>query len=78
MALQLVGAGLPRTGTSSLREALRILLGAPIYHMSEAFDHPEYAPTWVAAIDGDPPVWDDFLAGYAAGGARRRNAVRCP
>ena len=67
MALQLIGAGLPRTGTSSLREALRHLLQAPIYHMSEAFAHPEHAPTWVAAITGNPPVWDDFLADYSAG-----------
>ena len=67
MTLRLIGAGLPRTGTSSLREALRHLLDAPVYHMSEAFAHPEHASTWVAAIDGDPPVWDDFLAEYAAG-----------
>jgi len=67
MSLRLIGAGLPRTGTSSLREALRHLLDAPVYHMSEAFAHPEHAPTWVAAIEGDPPVWDDFLAEYAAG-----------
>ncbi len=58
---------MPRTGTSSLREALRHLLGAPVYHMSETFAHPEHAPTWVAALAGDPPVWDDFLAGYVAG-----------
>lgn len=67
VTLRLIGAGLPRTGTSSLREALRHLLDAPIYHMSEAFAHPEHAVTWVAAIQGRPPVWDDFLAGYAAG-----------
>ena len=67
MTLRLIGAGLPRTGTTSLREALRVLLGAPIYHMSEAIAHPEHSATWVAAIAGRPPVWDDFLAGYAAG-----------
>ncbi|MBA2716840.1 MAG: hypothetical protein H0U51_07290 [Propionibacteriales bacterium] len=31
MTLRLIGAGLPRTGTSSLREALRHLLDAPVY-----------------------------------------------
>ncbi len=67
MVLRLIGAGLPRTGTSSLRDALGHLLGAPVYHMSEALAHPEHAPTWVAALAGRPPVWDDFLAGYAAG-----------
>src|SRR5687768_15159448 len=65
--MQLIGAGLPRTGTSSLREALRFLLGAPIYHMSEAFAHPEHTSTWVKAIGGDPPEWETFLAGYSGG-----------
>jgi hypothetical protein len=65
--MRLIGAGLPRTGTSSLRDALQHLLRAPVYHMSEAFARPEHAPTWVAAIEGNPPVWDDFLAPYAAG-----------
>ena len=67
MTLRLISAGLPRTGTSSLREALRRLLDAPVYHMSETFAHPEHAATWVAAIGGNSPVWDTFLAGYAAG-----------
>jgi hypothetical protein len=67
VVLRLIGAGLPRTGTSSLREALRHLLGAPVYHMSEAFAHPEHVATWVSAITGAPPDWDRFLAGYAAG-----------
>jgi hypothetical protein len=35
--------------------------------MSEAFAHPEHAHTWVAAMKGDTPDWEDFLAGYAAG-----------
>lgn len=30
--LQVIGAGLPRTGTASFSEALRILLEAPVYH----------------------------------------------
>lgn len=67
MTIRLVGAGLPRTGTMSLAQALTRLLGAPCYHMTEAFAHPEHVPTWVSAIGGSPPVWDDFLAGYAAG-----------
>ncbi|MGI8612632.1 MAG: sulfotransferase family protein [Nocardioidaceae bacterium] len=67
MTLQLIGAGLPRTGTSSLREGLVHVLGEPVYHMSEAFAHPEHAHTWVAAIQGQPPVWEEFLTGYAAG-----------
>lgn len=67
MTVRLVGAGLPRTGTSSLRAALQLLLDGPVYHMREVFARPEHVPTWVAAIQGSPPVWDDFLAGYVAG-----------
>ena len=35
--------------------------------MSEVFKHPEHAPTWVDAIEGNPPEWGTFLTGYAAG-----------
>lgn len=63
----MIGAGLPRTGTSSLRVALQHLLGGAVYHMREAFARPEHVPTWVAAIQGDPPVWEDFLGEYVAG-----------
>jgi len=67
MALRLIGAGLPRTGTSSLRDALAHLLGGPVHHMRDVFAHPEHVPTWVAAIEGHPPAGEEFLTGYAAG-----------
>lgn len=35
--------------------------------MREAFAHADHVPTWVAAIQGDPPDWPAFLEGYAAG-----------
>ena len=66
MTLRLVGAGLPRTGTSSLRDALELLLGGPCHHMRDVFRRPERAPTWLAAMRGDPPDWHAFLAGYVA------------
>lgn len=44
MALKVVGAGLGRTGTLSLKLALEQLLGAPCYHMAEVFSHPEHVP----------------------------------
>ena len=42
MALRVVGAGLGRTGTNSLKVALERLLGLPCYHMMEVFTHPEH------------------------------------
>lgn len=43
MALRVVGAGLARTGTTSLQQALQTLLGGACYHMSEVFPGPT---TW--------------------------------
>ena len=39
MSLRVVGAGLGRTGTVSLKLALEKLLDAPCYHMMEVFGH---------------------------------------
>ena len=66
MALKVVGAGVGRTGTHSLKVALERLLGAPCHHMVEVLGHPEQMPVLVDAIDGKPVDWDAFLAGYAA------------
>ena len=66
MALRLVGAGLGRTGTHSLKLALERLLGSPCYHMIEVFGRPDDIPVWQRAIDGDPPDWAEFLRDYRA------------
>jgi hypothetical protein len=66
MALRVVGAGLGRTGTMSLKLALERLLGAPCYHMAEVFVHPEHIPLWHAAARGEPVDWHRLFEGYAA------------
>jgi hypothetical protein len=66
MALKIVGAGLGRTGTHSLKVALEQLLGGPCYHMVEVFGHPEHVPLWHAAYRGEPVDWDTVFAGYVA------------
>ena len=66
MSLRVVGAGLGRTGTLSLKVALERLLGAPCYHMIEVFGHPEHVPMWLAAARGTMPDWHAMLAGYRA------------
>ena len=66
MSLRLVGAGLPRTGTKSLKLALEQLLGEPCYHMTEVFEHLEHVSVWHAALTGRQPDWNDFLADYVA------------
>ncbi len=66
MALRVVGAGLGRTGTMSLKIALERLLGAPCYHMVEVFRHPEHVVHWHAAVRSQMPDWHALLADYAA------------
>ncbi len=65
--LRVVGAGLPRTGTHSLKDALEKLLGGPCYHMSVIPNHPyDLGPGWRTALEGGTPDWDRLLDGYVA------------
>jgi hypothetical protein len=66
MALQVVGAGLGRTGTHSLKVALEQLLDGPCYHMVEVFGRPDQSDTWAAATRGEDVDWASFLAAYRA------------
>ena len=42
--IQVIGAGLPRTGTTSLVAAMEILGFGPSFHFTEVFYNPGYAP----------------------------------
>jgi hypothetical protein len=66
MALRVVGAGLGRTGTTSLKTALEILLKAPCYHMDEVYSHPEHVAVWRAALRGEAADLGGVMEGYAA------------
>ena len=66
MALKVIGAGLGRTGTHSLKLALERLTGEPCYHMVEVFQHMDHCATWTAAAKGDMPDWNEFLSGYSS------------
>lgn len=66
MSLRVIGAGLGRTGTTSLKTALERLLGGPCHHMIELFAHPDQVSTWHAATRGEMPDWKHFLSDYAA------------
>ena len=66
MLLRLLGAGIGRTGTLSLKAALEVLLGAPCYHMLELFPRPEHIPLWHAAARGEKIDWQGLFSGYAA------------
>jgi len=63
MPFRVVGAGLPRTGTSSLAVALDRLLGGECLHMSGIPGHPfDLGPPWASALDGRPVGWRAALA----------------
>jgi hypothetical protein len=64
MTVRILGAGLGRTGTYSLKIAFERLLGDTSHHMVEVFRHPEELPVWQAAAEGTMPDWNEFLAGY--------------
>lgn len=66
MTLQVVGAGLGRTGTASLKAALEQLLDGRCYHMMEVFGRPDDAETWRLACDGERTDWDELLGEYTA------------
>ena len=66
MGLQVVGAGLGRTGTHSLQLALQQLLDGRCYHMIEVFGRPDDTAVWHRAVRGEMPDWNDFLSDFTA------------
>jgi Sulfotransferase domain len=66
MGLQVVGAGLGRTGTNSLKLALEQLLGGPCYHMFELASRAQDLGAWERAVAGEPVDWQALLGDYRA------------
>ncbi|CAF0960411.1 unnamed protein product [Rotaria sordida] len=64
--LRVIGAGLPRTGTSSLKAALEILGFGPCHHMTELFDKPEQSILFARALDGYEIDFRELLKGYGS------------
>jgi hypothetical protein len=66
MTLSVIGAGLGRTGTMSLKLALEHLGFGPCYHMREVLAHPAHDPLWHAATRGEQTDWDALFEGYGS------------
>ena len=66
MPLKVIGAGLGRTGTLSLKVALEELGFSKCYHMTEVFAHQGHAQVWDAAARGEPVDWEALFRGYRA------------
>ena len=60
--MKLIGAGLPRTATTTQMIALE-MLGLPCYHMRDMMgDLTTSVPQWRRALDGEGP-WEELFAG---------------
>ena len=66
MALQIIGAGLGRTGTLTLKTALERLGFGPCHHMVEVFANPEQIPFWNRAAKGEAVDWEELYGSYRA------------
>jgi hypothetical protein len=77
--LKVIGAGLGRTGTTSLKIALEMLLKGPCFHFLEYRSHPELMDPWQSLIQTMPlrsnpdtfravPLseWETVMPGYVA------------
>jgi hypothetical protein len=64
--LEVIGAGLGRTGTNSLKVALERLLGGPCYHTHEVILNLDHVALWQQAFDGGGRDWGALYDGYAA------------
>lgn len=63
--LIIVGAGIWRTGTVSLKSALEELTGTRAHHMSKLMNRPDQAARWLNVVKGAPLHPQDLLRDYA-------------
>lgn len=66
MSIKIIGAGLPRTGTNTLRESLTMLGYVKTYHMKELLVHPENLHYWTTLKETGTTNWDELYNGYQA------------
>jgi hypothetical protein len=62
--MDVIGVGVARTGTVSLKAALERLGFGPCFHSRHVLDDPERLPLWDAAAGGQPVDWGVLFAGY--------------
>jgi Sulfotransferase domain len=62
--VKVIGAGIGRTGTLSLKAALERLGFGPCFHGRHVLDHRDRLALWQAAAAGEPVDWTELFAGY--------------
>ena len=66
MSIQIIGAGFPRTGTTTLKKSLEILGYSKTYHMKELLVNPWYLKYWTRLRDTGTTQWEELYSGYQA------------
>jgi hypothetical protein len=64
MSIKIIGAGLPRTGTNTLKQSLEQLGYKHVYHMKELLVNPEKLPYWKTLDETGDTDWDALYEGY--------------
>ena len=64
MSLKIIGAGLPRTGTNTLKQSLEQLGLKHVYHMKELLVNPDRLYLWKRLDETGDTDWDALYAGY--------------
>jgi len=64
--MNVIGVGVGRTGTHSLKTAINELGLGPCHHMENVLQNmPEQVPLWSAAVNGSPD-WQAIYSGYGS------------
>lgn len=66
MAIKIVGAGFPRTGTNTLKKALEQLGYSKTYHFKEMIAKPTDLQHWLTLEETGTTNWDELYEGYEA------------
>jgi hypothetical protein len=66
MSIKIIGAGLPRTGTNTLKASLEKLGYVKTYHMKELLSDPSMLRHWTTLETTSTTNWDQLYDGYEA------------
>lgn len=64
--MKVIGAGLGRTGTDSVKAALELLGFGPCHHMKEMFANPSSIRSWLRAAEEGRPDFVRLLGGFGS------------
>ncbi|MBF8189633.1 sulfotransferase family protein [Nonomuraea sp. K274] len=62
--MTVIGAGLPRTGTSSMKAALERLGFGPCHHMFNIMTNPALVDRWLSVTTEGPVNWEEVFEGF--------------